>query len=67
MSAATVGFRYYRRRKAVAEVHQKIATALRRHDGPSAGEAMRQHVSEAGAYWQQKYPDLYGRPVRWLS
>jgi GntR family transcriptional repressor for pyruvate dehydrogenase complex len=56
-----------RRRKLVAEAHENIAGALRRHDGAAAASAMRDHVREAGAYWQRKYPELYGRPVRWLS
>jgi len=65
---AVLGVQYSdRRRKAVAEAHDRISVALRKRDAPAAAAAMRQHVTEAGNYWEQKYPELYGRPVRWLS
>lgn len=65
---AVLGVQYSSsRRKAVAEAHRRIADALRKHDGAAASETMRQHVSEAGTFWARKYPELYGKPVLWLS
>jgi GntR family transcriptional regulator, transcriptional repressor for pyruvate dehydrogenase complex len=65
---STVGVEYTpRRRKAVADIHQSIADALRAHDGAAAAERMHRHLQEAADYWQRKYPDLYGRPVRWIG
>jgi len=64
----TVGVEYTpRRRKAVADVHQAVIERLRARDAPGAAEAMRHHLGEAARYWQQKYPELYGRPVRWVG
>jgi GntR family transcriptional repressor for pyruvate dehydrogenase complex len=65
---STVGVEYTpRRRKAVAEIHQSIADALRAHDAGAAAERMHKHLQEAAEYWQRKYPDLYDRTVKWIG
>lgn len=64
----TVGVEYTpRRRKAVAEIHRAVVDRLRARDAAGARDAMRGHLGEAARYWEQKYPQLYGRPVRWLG
>lgn len=65
---STVGVEYTpRRRKAVAEIHQSIANALRDHESALAASRMHKHLQEAADYWKRKYLDLYERPVRWIG
>lgn len=56
-----------RRRKAVIDAHQRIIDALRKHDGEAAATSMRDHLSEAGAFWRKKYNDVFFQPVKWLQ
>jgi DNA-binding FadR family transcriptional regulator len=55
-----------RRRRAVAAAHLRILEALEAKDPDAADAAMREHLTEAGNFWQAKYAHLYGAPVRWL-
>jgi DNA-binding FadR family transcriptional regulator len=65
---AVVGIEYTAgRRKAVAQAHGAIVDALRERDPVGAAEAMRQHLGEAGSYWQAKYPELARGFVRWVQ
>jgi len=56
-----------RRRHAVIAAHQQIIDALRKHDGEAAAASMRDHLSEAGAFWRKKYNDVFFQPVKWLQ
>ncbi len=56
-----------RRRHAVIAAHQQIINALRKHDGEAAAASMRDHLSEAGAFWRKKYNDVFFQPVKWLQ
>jgi DNA-binding FadR family transcriptional regulator len=65
---STIGVEYTpRRRRAVADIHRRIADALRTHDGALAAERMHKHLEEAAEYWRRKYPNLYDRPVSWIG
>lgn len=65
---AVVGVEYTaRRRLAVAAAHEKIVDALESGDHVAAESAMRDHVGEAGSYWNRKYPELISRDVRWVQ
>ena len=54
-----------KRRKAVAQAHQRIVDALRAKDEDAAVDAVSIHLSEAGRYWERKYSSLVSSPVRW--
>lgn len=64
---AVVGVEYQpKRRKAVAEAHQRIVDALATGDEDGAEAAMRSHLDEAGRFWTRRYTDLVERGVRWV-
>lgn len=64
----TVGISYAPRQvTAIAAAHERIIAALESGDPQAAGEAMRAHSEEANNYWQRKFGDATGRPVRWIS
>jgi DNA-binding FadR family transcriptional regulator len=52
---------------AVAKAHDRILSALRRRRPRDAEKAMADHLGEAAAYWQRRYPELWARPVRWVQ
>lgn len=54
-------------REAVAKAHTRILTALRNRRAVAAERAMQDHLAEAAAYWQRRYPELWARPVRWIQ
>jgi DNA-binding FadR family transcriptional regulator len=54
-------------REAVACAHERILAALRQRRPPAAEKAMLDHLSEAAAYWETRYPELWNRPVRWVQ
>lgn len=54
-------------RQAVAKAHERILAALRKRRPRDAEKAMGDHLQEAAAYWQRRYPELWSRPVRWVQ
>jgi DNA-binding FadR family transcriptional regulator len=63
----TVGVEYSPgRKKAVAQAHEALINRLRARDPIGSRRAMQDHLDAAARYWEQKYPDLFGRPVRWI-
>lgn len=62
----TAGVSYSeRRRLAVAQAHARIVGAIADNDQEHAGEEMRRHLEEAGAYWRKRYGPIYRQPVNW--
>lgn len=64
---AVAGVQYGRRdRAAVADAHERVAVAMRAGDSGAAEAAMRAHVAEATAYWDE-HANLASGPLRWTS
>lgn len=67
-SGAEFGIEYQpEHREAVAKAHSRILSALRNGRAVAAERAMQDHLGEAAAYWQRRYPELWTRPVRWIQ
>lgn len=65
---AAVGVEYdARRRRAVAEAHQRIIDAMRDGDTLRAVQAMQAHIGEARSYWKKHYSYLMTNPLVWTQ
>jgi DNA-binding FadR family transcriptional regulator len=52
---------------AIVAAHERIIAAFEAKDPQAAEAAMREHLSEASAYWRRKFGEVISRPVRWSS
>lgn len=53
------------RRKAILGAHERIFTALEKHDGDGSFAAMDEHMSEFVRYMQRRYSDVLDQTVTW--
>lgn len=53
------------RRKAILSAHERIFTALEKHDGDSSFAAMEEHMTEFVRYMQRRYADVLDQTVTW--
>ena len=53
------------RRKAILSAHERIYTALEKHDGDHSFEAMEEHMREFVRYMQRRYSEVLDQTVTW--